>query len=81
MILKPKESDSNSAFKGCDPLHKHDLIKVVSNYSEIFQEPQGLPPKREVQHEIQLPQDAPSANFGLYRLFIIENEEVQKQVQ
>ena len=80
MIVKPKQSDSNSAFEGCDPLHKNDLIKLVSAFDDIVQEPQGLPPKRKVQHEIQLLQDAPLPNLGLYRLSIIENEEVKKQV-
>ena len=42
MIVKPKESDSNGAFEGSDSLHKNDLIKFVSNYHEIFQEPRGL---------------------------------------
>ena len=36
MIVKPKESDSNSAFDGCYPLHKNDLIKVVYDFYEIF---------------------------------------------
>ena len=38
---------------------KKYLIKVVSDYDILFQEPKGLPPKREIQHEIHLQQDAP----------------------
>ena len=37
------------------------------NYDEIFQEPTGLPPKREIQHEIHLQQDAPLPNVGMYK--------------
>ena len=81
MIVKPKESDSNGDFEVWEPMHKHDLIKVIFYYDEIFQEPQGLPPKREVKHEIQLLQDAPLPNLSLYKLLVIENEEVKKQVQ
>jgi hypothetical protein len=81
MIVKEKEMDKSDAFKGCDPAHKDELVKVISNYDEIFQEPTGLPPKREIQHEIQLQQDAPLPNIGMYRLSVLENAEIKKQVQ
>jgi hypothetical protein len=54
---------------------------VVSNYDEMFQEPKGLPPKREIQHEIHLQHDAPLPNIGMYRMSTIEMEEIKKQVQ
>ena len=40
-----------------------------------------MPPKREVQHEIQLQSDASLPNIGMYRLSVIENEEIKKQIQ
>ena len=54
MLLKAKEDETSEAFKGCDPKHKAELVKVVFAYDDLFQEPKGLPPKREIQHEIQL---------------------------
>jgi hypothetical protein len=54
MLVKAKDDDKSNAFKGCGPKHKDELVKIVSNYDEMFQEPKGLPPKREIQHEIQL---------------------------
>jgi hypothetical protein len=48
---------------------------------EVFQEPQGLPPKREVEHEIQLLPESPLPNIGLYRKSIIKEDEVKKQLQ
>jgi hypothetical protein len=78
MIVKEKDMDKYDAFKGCDPEHKDELVKVISNYDEIFQEPTGLPPKREIQHEIQLQQDAPLPNIGMYRLSLLENAEIKK---
>ena len=45
MIIETKGTERNSDFKGCNPLHKHDLVKVVSGYDEIFQEMKGFPPK------------------------------------
>ena len=49
---------------------------MVSNYDILFQEP-----KREIQHEIHLLQDAPLPNIGMYRSSIIENAEIKKYVQ
>jgi hypothetical protein len=40
-----------------------------------------LPPKREVEHEINLQQDAPLPNIGMYVSSIIENVEIKKKVQ
>ena len=36
---------------------------------------------REIQHEIQLQQDAPLPNIGMYTLYVLENEEIKKKVQ
>jgi hypothetical protein len=58
MIVKQKEEDIMNALLGCDPNHKRELVKIISNYNELFQEPIGLPPKREVEHEIHLQQKA-----------------------
>ena len=46
MIVKAKDAEQTKYFKGCDPKLKKDLIKVVSDYDILFQEPKGLPPKR-----------------------------------
>ena len=45
MIVKVKYVEQTESFKGCDPKLKNDLIKVVSDYDILFQEPKGLPPK------------------------------------
>ena len=57
------------------------MYDTVSNYDEIFQEPSGLPPKREIQHEIHLQQDVPLPNVGMYRMSAVEMIEIKKQVQ
>lgn len=36
-----------NALSWCDPKHKDELGKIVSNYDEVFQEPRGLLPKRD----------------------------------
>jgi hypothetical protein len=37
----------------------------------MFQEPDGLPPKREIQHEIHLQKDSPLPNVGMYRMSVV----------
>lgn len=57
-------------------IHTTEVSK--HKYKEVFEEPKGLPPKREVEHEIQLLLDSPFPNIGLYRKFILEEYEVKK---
>ena len=47
----------------------------------MFQDPKGLPLKREIQHEIHLQQDVPLPNIAMYRMSVMQNEEIKKQVQ
>jgi hypothetical protein len=54
MIVKAKDDGKSKAFKGCDPKDIDELVKIISKYDEVFQEPHGLPPRREIQHEIKL---------------------------
>ena len=81
MIVRSKDIDKPDAFQGCNPKQKADLVKFVSDYDILFQEPKGLPPKREIEHEIYLQQDAPLPNVGMYRLSVLENAEIKKQVK
>jgi hypothetical protein len=48
MIVKHKEEDIFDALSSCDPHHKQELFKIISNYDDLFQEPTRLPLKREV---------------------------------
>ena len=72
MVVRAKDVEASDVFKGCDPSHKKDMIDIVANYDEIFQEPTGLPPKREIQHDAHLP------NVGMYRFFTVEMAEIKK---
>jgi hypothetical protein len=81
MVVKEKDVGTSDAFQGCDPSHKHELTDIVSKYDDIFQEPYGLPPKREIQHEIHLQQDSPLPNVGMYRMSVVEMIAIKKQVQ
>lgn len=69
-----------NVFEGCDVKQQNDLEKNVSEYDILFQEPKGLPPKKEIVHDINLQQDPPLPNIGMYRLSTLENVEIKKQV-
>jgi hypothetical protein len=81
MVVKEKDVGTSDAFQGCDPSHKKELTDIVSKYDDIFQELDGLPPKREIQHEIHLHQDSPLPNVGMYRMSVVEMTEIKKKVQ
>eukprot|EP00253_Pinus_taeda_P025300 PITA_25300 len=80
-MIKPKNDVDNEDFKCCVSKLKSELVDVVNQYDEIFQEPKGLPPKRGIQHEIQLQQDCPLPNIGMYRMSVMESAEIKKKVQ
>jgi hypothetical protein len=81
LMIKPKDDVENKSFQGCDTKLKSDLYEVVTQYDEMFKEPKGLPLKRGVQHEIQLQQDCPLPNIDMYRMSVMENAEIKKQIQ
>lgn len=81
MVVKAKDPKKSNAFEGFDSRQKVVLVKVVLEYDVLFQEPKGLPPKREIVHDIYLQQDAPLPNIGTYWLSALENVEIKKQVQ
>ena len=68
LMVKQKSDVENEAFQGCDSRLKYDLVEIANQYDEMFQEPKGFPPKRGIQHEIQLQQDFPLPNIGMYRM-------------
>ena len=70
MVVKEKKPDKTNVFNA---KQQANLEKVVSEYDILFQEPKGLPPKKEIVHDINLQQDAPLPNIGMYRLSTLEN--------
>jgi hypothetical protein len=80
MVVREKDVRISDAFQGCDPSHKKELISIVSKYGDIFQEPDRLPPKREIQHEIHLQKDSSIANVGMYMMSVVEMIEIKKKV-
>ena len=73
MMVKVKNDEISKYLRGCDPKHKSELIEIISEYDDLFQDPKGLLPKREIQHEIHLQQDVPLPNIAMYRMSVIQN--------
>ena len=78
MVVKGNNSNKTNVFEGCDAKQQVDLEKVVSEYDILFQEPKGLPPKKEIVHGINLQKDAPLPNIRMYRLSALENAKIKK---
>eukprot|EP00253_Pinus_taeda_P030335 PITA_30335 len=69
------------ATAGCDVKLKAELVDMVNQYGDMFQETKGFPPKRGFEHKIKLQQNCPLPNIGMYRMSIMESLEIKKQVQ
>jgi len=67
-MIKQKNDTKQESFAGCDMKMKVQVVNVVNQYGDMFQEPKGLPSKRGIQHEIHLQQDSPLPNIGMYRM-------------
>ena len=78
MVVKAKDTVGIDTFQDFDTKLKDDLVRVVSEYDDIFQVSKGLPPKWQVEHEIQLQQEVPLPNIGMYMLSILEKAEIKK---
>jgi hypothetical protein len=81
MVVREKYVGTFDVFQGCDPSHKNELIDIISNYDDIFQEPDELPPKRKIQHEIHLQQNSPLPNVGMYKMSFFKMTKIKKKVQ
>ncbi|KAK4433289.1 hypothetical protein Salat_1091200 [Sesamum alatum] len=55
------------SFSSHDHSDKTDLDQLLAFYGDIFLEPQGLPPRRDIEHQIVLKQDAIPKKMHLYR--------------
>ncbi|KAL0329707.1 UNVERIFIED_CONTAM: Transposon Ty3-I Gag-Pol polyprotein [Sesamum radiatum] len=54
---------------------------LLESYADIFQEPQGLPPSRGVEHQIQLKPDAIPKKMHPYRYSFAQKNEIEKIVK
>ncbi|XP_020546936.1 uncharacterized protein LOC110011314 [Sesamum indicum] len=69
------------------PLHnklnsqQKDLSNLLAAFTDLFQEPQGLPPNREIEHKILLKQDAVPKKMHPYRYSFAQKGEIEAIVK
>jgi len=60
---------------------QHELDQVLSHFPMVFQELEGLPPKRDIVQSIELQTGAVPVNVRPYRYPYHHKDEIEKQVQ
>ncbi|KAI5444775.1 hypothetical protein KIW84_013160 [Lathyrus oleraceus] len=62
-------------------VQKQELNELLSKFKGVFEENTGLPPKREINHTIELQKDAGPVSVRPYRYPHHHKEEIEKQIQ
>ncbi|XP_038973019.1 uncharacterized protein LOC120105044 [Phoenix dactylifera] len=81
VMIRPIEFENkvSALTMSCRELESQ-MGKLLGEHAGLFKEACGLPPKRAVEHEIQLISDSTLPNLGMYRNSVLENEEIKRQV-
>ena len=81
-VPEPKKEDS-SPVDGEEARVKKLTEELIEEYQDVFPEdlPKGLPPKRNIQHRIELELGSVPTSSGMYRMSAVELEELKKQLQ
>eukprot|EP00171_Calliarthron_tuberculosum_P023624 IDg23624t1 len=74
VLLKPSNED------GLEEIQSQDINELLSEYSDVFNRPTGLPPKREIEMKIELEIDAKPKIGPIYKLSVVELAEMKKQI-
>ena len=64
-------------------VHRKNLEKLIKEYQDIFPEklPKGVPPEREVQHQIEIEPGSKPPYRPPYRLGPAEQDELEEQIK
>ena len=57
-----------------------ELQQLLHRYRDVFQEPQGIPPKREIEHAIILKPGISPINVRPYKYAYHHKDEIERQV-
>jgi hypothetical protein len=69
-----------ASLEGCDNKQKQQLEQLIEPYWELFQEPNVLPPKKEVEDVIQLLLESPLPKIRLYWQSLLEDDKSQEAI-
>ncbi|KAA8518207.1 hypothetical protein F0562_015681 [Nyssa sinensis] len=76
LMVRPSEADATVSVPSIP--RAAQLTELLENFSHLFSEFKGLPPKRAVDHEIQLISDSTLPNIAIYRNSV--HQEVEQQL-
>ncbi|KAA8538962.1 hypothetical protein F0562_025654 [Nyssa sinensis] len=75
LMVRPSEADATVSVPSIP--RATQLTKLLENFSHLFSKFKGLPPKRAVDHEIQLISDSTLPNIAMYQNLVMENDEIK----
>ncbi|CAL8994908.1 unnamed protein product [Prunus brigantina] len=84
LMIRPQDQSSGAvtlSTLSLSPTQCSDIGKLQEKFKDLFHDVQGLPPRRAIEHEIQLVGDSPLPNLGMYRTSLMESNEIKKQIQ
>jgi hypothetical protein len=76
-ITDSKSSESENIKRSSLPV---EVDEVIQNYQDVFDFPKHLPPKRKLEHTIELEPDTLPKFSGMYKMSPKELEELKKQL-
>ena len=75
LLMSPTTPEADPS-SGIDP----KLYELLTEFSVVFEEPKGLPPKRDSDHRIEIVPGAEPTNVSPYRYPHVQKEEITKMV-
>ncbi|CAL8137529.1 unnamed protein product [Prunus armeniaca] len=84
LVVRPRENTPSTYVLSTmilTPRHKLDMEELQFQFSDLFDNVEGLPPQLPVKHEIQLVGESSLPNFGMYCHSVQESKEIKRQVK
>lgn len=79
--LEKESMRENESLYGCTKEQRHQIEEFIQSYKVVFQEPKGIPSKKELEHNIKPFPNSPLQNIRLYKQSILEASDVKKQLK
>ncbi|CAL9018649.1 unnamed protein product [Prunus brigantina] len=69
LVVRPRENTPSTYVLSTmilTPRQKLDMEELQLQFSDLFENVEGLPPQRPIEHELQLVGESPLPNLGMY---------------
>ena len=85
LMIKPQHSQNTTITSHLSTNHdsqqQQQVDRVLEEYQAVFKDPTGVPLHCQVKHSIDLVPGSSLLNAYFYRRFVLENEEICKQIK